>query len=235
MSSLDLVQLRWQHIRTLEAYQLLQRENQSLREENEKLKARPPITVADTTDATKAKDLLIKQQHEKMLKMITHLQTYCIKIKRDYSSLQVALTKELNDCHISLPILYQVQNKYISLLAEKQMEINTVKLEKHECDKKLFELQQKLDKLHDQNSDEVDKLKTINQQCKQEIKSLQANKTLIENNCKVLELQITGLQSENKQFDAKQQVIYAIHTLFSPFLSPFSTHFPPSYLYIGME
>jgi len=84
MSSLDLVQLRWQHIRTLEAYQLLQRENQSLREENEKLKARPPTII--TTKYTTILSLVhltlfhsyMKRDFYMHVKALTQLHSYTI-------------------------------------------------------------------------------------------------------------------------------------------------------------
>ncbi len=213
--SLDLVQLRWQHIRTLEAYQLLQRENQSLREENEKLKARPPV-IAEDPAINKVKDDLIKQQQEKITRISMQLTSYCSKLRKDYQSLKLAFQKDLSDCQMKMPLLYQVQNKYISLLAQKQMDINTVKLEKHECEKQIHDLQQQLFNLQENTQEEVTKWKTTAQQYKQDMKLLQSAKASLEQSNKALEMQLQGMQHDMKQFDNKEKV--------SPFPTiPYST------------
>lgn len=196
MANLDLVQLRWQQIRSVEAHQLILKENIELKNEITKLKER-------LADSSGVKMDLVK-------KIQTNWQMYSLKAKNDLMKLKAQWTEDLNSQTKKLELLTASNQKFVKLLKEKNQEIKNSKTEMKKLQNRIEDLESEITDRGSIHKKEIDVLETRYANVKNDFFKLKSEINTLDTQNQTLKDEKKDILKEKNTLEKLLQVIYFI-------------------------
>jgi chromosome segregation ATPase len=159
---LDLVQLRWQFIRSVDSTQSIQKENIELKQEIAQLKLKLKNVVNEKSG--------VKSEIVDKFKM--HLDSYIMRDKKELIRLRQYVQSEQEESNNVRILLQRAVQQYQTLLVEKERRVDELKAEYAGSAKEIAHLKKELIHQQSKHEEESKKLKHLAESQKEEIERL---------------------------------------------------------------
>lgn len=208
---MDLVQIRWQQIRLAEASQAIARENLQLKQK---------IAQVQLINANSAKK---NQNHGADPEMIKNVK----ELLRDFSKESRKRIKDIRDdlaaqeqTQVNLhETLTAVSVRYTTILAAKEIALETVHAENAALKKEILQLRQTLNDRASNQEGEFEMFERKIERLKKENNSLQSSKDSLEKELTVKKEENSSLQLRFSQLQSTVQVCLLRHLIFLPLVN----------------
>lgn len=185
---MDLVQLRWQQIRSLESQQATETENLSLRRSVVELKQ---------------KNETITKVHQKLLSQLNKVfGDFVRKSRNEIAEIKTLHTNELNTLRISFQLLASSTNKFKSINSGNK----EAKAEIASLNEEISRLRKELDESGKSKVSEVEKLKQKLIKVKDDLEQSNHNRSLLITDYSMLKEKFETIESEKLLLNSKLEV-----------------------------
>jgi chromosome segregation ATPase len=155
MATLDLVQVRWQQVRLLEASQVIEGENIALKKEIKDLKAK----LANAAAPVVLPNPNAEEEKLRLNRGCANMRNILIRFQSELVKLKLSSVQEINWLLAQKQLLSNAFNRYTALYSTKSAEFDAMVRQRDQLQSQLSELQQEMKNGASNMSQEHDKLK----------------------------------------------------------------------------
>lgn len=170
----DLVQLRWQQIRSVESSQLMAKENIELKQQIAQLKIK--LSSAQNAKSGVKMDFLTRLQMQTA--------SFCMKSKAEFTKLKQTYETDIKDLTIMKDKLSIAFEKMKSIVVEKNVEVDVLRQDLKKLEQQIITLTSALDDKDHQHQTHLNMLDIKNAKHKEEMKELKRINAQLEQDLK---------------------------------------------------
>lgn len=192
MTSLDLVQLRWQQIRAFESHQAIEQENILLR--------RHIVELRSTGDS------LSGQQRNELIQFVALVGNWIRKFKKDAMDAKINYVSGMKETQNCIDMLSKAFQKSMSLLALKSKEATKSRSDNAKIEAELGALQTRLIEETHLKDQEIDRLKNKISRLRDELGQADHSRSLLMHDYTILKDQLDSSQADKDTLVNKYEV-----------------------------